>query len=109
MLPDKQAVATKKGAEGAKTAPRFSVLITFHNQKQFVKDALDSALAQKNASYEVIVVDDASTDGTAEALQEYGDRVRVSCLEKNVKACAARNHAASLATGEYLVFLDGDD
>jgi glycosyltransferase involved in cell wall biosynthesis len=93
----------------ARPVPRFSVLVTFHQQRHFIKDALDSVLAQKNASYEVVVVDDASADGSPAVLQQYGDAFRLSCLEKNVGACAARNHAASLATGDYLVFLDGDD
>jgi glycosyltransferase involved in cell wall biosynthesis len=109
MPPENSTVTRELGAGRTKATPRFSVLITFHNQKHFVKDAMDSALAQKHASFEIVVVDDASSDGTPEALKEYGDRARISCLEKNVGACAARNHAASLATGEYLVFLDGDD
>jgi GT2 family glycosyltransferase len=109
-MPPEYVNARSEPADGRpKAAPRFSVLITFHNQKHFVKDAMDSVLAQKNASFEIVVVDDASSDGTPEALREYGDVARVSCLEKNVGACAARNHAASLASGEYLVFLDGDD
>ena len=108
-MPSEYSNVTSESEGRANVTPRFSVLITFHNQKHFVKDAVDSALAQKNASFEIVVVDDASSDGTPEALKEYDDRVRISCLEKNVGACAARNHGASLASGEYLVFLDGDD
>jgi glycosyltransferase involved in cell wall biosynthesis len=93
----------------AVTAPRFSVIITFHNQREFIKDAMDSALAQAHTNYEIIVVDDASSDGSPEILQEYRERVRLLCLEKNVGACAARNSGAAAARGEYLVFLDGDD
>jgi glycosyltransferase involved in cell wall biosynthesis len=89
--------------------PRFSVIITFHNQRQFIAEALDSALAQQNAAFEIIVVDDASSDGTPEVLKQYGEAVRLACLEQNVGACAARNHGAGMARGEYLVFLDGDD
>ena len=70
---------------------------------------MDSALAQQNAKFEVIVVDDASTDGSAEFLRQCQDSVKVVCLETNQGACAARDRGASLATGEYLVFLDGDD
>jgi glycosyltransferase involved in cell wall biosynthesis len=89
--------------------PRFSVIITFHNQRQFIKDAMDSALSQAHTNCEIIVVDDASSDGSPEILQEYRERVRLLCLEKNVGACAARNNGAAAARGEYLVFLDGDD
>jgi glycosyltransferase involved in cell wall biosynthesis len=95
--------------EARETPPRFSIIITFYNQRNFIRDAVDSALAQQNAKFEVIVVDDASTDGSAEFLRQYQDSVKVVCLETNQGACAARNRGASLATGDYLVFLDGDD
>jgi glycosyltransferase involved in cell wall biosynthesis len=91
------------------TPPRFSIIITFYNQRNFIKDAVDSALALRNTGLEIIVVDDASKDGSREILKQYGDRVQVICLETNQGACAARDRGASLATGEYLVFLDGDD
>jgi glycosyltransferase involved in cell wall biosynthesis len=89
--------------------PRFSIIITFYNQRDFIKDALDSALALRNTGLEVIGVDDASTDGSQEILRKYQDAVQLVCLETNQGACAARDRGASLATGEYLVFLDGDD
>jgi glycosyltransferase involved in cell wall biosynthesis len=88
---------------------RFSIVITFHNQREFIKDALDSALSLLNPGVEVIVVDDASTDGSQEVLRQYRDSIQLVCLETNRGAGAARNRGASLAIGEYLVFLDGDD
>jgi glycosyltransferase involved in cell wall biosynthesis len=88
---------------------RFSIIITFHNQRDFIKDAVESALSQRGTEFEVIVVDDASTDGSQEILRQYRDKVQAVCLETNQGACAARDRGASLATGEYLVFLDGDD
>jgi glycosyltransferase involved in cell wall biosynthesis len=90
-------------------ATRFSIIITFYNQRGFIKDALDSALSQQDAEFEVIVVDDCSRDGSQEILRQYGQAFRLVCLETNQGACAARNRGASLATGDYLVFLDGDD
>jgi glycosyltransferase involved in cell wall biosynthesis len=57
----------------------------------------------------VIVVDDASSDGTPEVLAAFGNTIRLVQFAENQGANAARNHGASLATGEYLVFLDGDD
>lgn len=93
----------------ARRAPRFSIIVTFHNQREFIKDALDSALSQRKAEFEVIVVDDASVDGSPETLKQYGGAIRLLCLQENVGACAARNRGAAVATGEYLVFLDGDD
>ena len=59
--------------------------------------------------FKVIVVDDASVDGSQGILKQYGNAIRLLCLEKNAGACAARNQGAALASGEYLVFLDGDD
>jgi glycosyltransferase involved in cell wall biosynthesis len=89
--------------------PRFSIIITFYNQRDFVKDAVDSALALRKAGLEIIAVDDASTDGSQEVLKQYRDAIQLVCLEANQGACAARDRGASLATGDYLVFLDGDD
>jgi GT2 family glycosyltransferase len=88
---------------------RFSIIITFHNQRRFIEDALKSALSQRGSTFEIIAVDDASQDRSQETLSQYGDVVRVVCLAANEGACGARNRGAALATGEYLVFLDGDD
>ncbi|MEQ1472706.1 MAG: glycosyltransferase family 2 protein [Candidatus Acidiferrum sp.] len=88
---------------------RFSIIITFHNQGAFIHDALESALSQRHANYEIIVVDDASTDGSVEILKQYADKITVERLVVNRGACGARNRGAALASGEYLVFLDGDD
>ena len=110
--PDGQGIGEQLNALDPETGPvppRFSIIITFYNQRNFIKDALDSALAQQNAKFEVIVVDDASTDGSQEILEQYSDEIRLVYLETNQGACAARDRGASLATGEYLVFLDGDD
>lgn len=91
------------------TGTVFSIIITFHNQQEFVKDAVDSALSLRNQDKEIIVVNDGSTDGTQEVLRQYRDKVRLVRLETNQGAGAARNCGAALASGEYLVFLDGDD
>jgi GT2 family glycosyltransferase len=88
---------------------RFSVVVTCHNQRDFIRDAVDSALSQAVASKEIIVVDDASSDGSADILNEYGDRIRLCVFPENRGALHARNHGASIASGQYIVFLDGDD
>jgi glycosyltransferase involved in cell wall biosynthesis len=95
--------------EARATPSRFSIIITFYNQRNFIKEAVDSALALRNTGLEIIVVDDGSTDGSQEILKQYQGSVQVVYLETNQGACAARNHGSSLATGDYLVFLDGDD
>jgi glycosyltransferase involved in cell wall biosynthesis len=90
-------------------SPQFSVIITCHNQALFIKDALNSALAQSYKAHDVIVVDDASSDSSVEILRTFGDSVRLVCATKNIGANSARNLGASIANGDYLVFLDGDD
>jgi glycosyltransferase involved in cell wall biosynthesis len=85
------------------------VVIACYNQKDFVRQAVESALCQEHPSKEIIVVDDASRDGTAEVLTTFGESIILARLPRNGGAAAARNHGASLASGEYLVFLDGDD
>jgi len=74
-----------------------------------VKAAVESALLQGHPSKEVIVVDDASPDGTADVLSTFGESITLAKLSVNGGAAAARNHGASLARGRFLAFLDGDD
>lgn len=88
---------------------RFSAIIVFHNQRDFVRTAMDSVLCQAVDGLEVIAVDDGSTDGTREVLNGYRDRARVILLEQNRGTCAARNAGTEVATGDYLAYLDGDD
>ncbi len=88
---------------------RITVVITCFNQKNFIRDAVESALAQRSAGDEVIVVDDASSDGSLKILDDYGSRIRLIKFATNQGACAARNAGASAAKGDFLVFLDGDD
>jgi glycosyltransferase involved in cell wall biosynthesis len=90
-------------------SPQFSVIITCHNQAVFIQQAVKSAVAQSYDGYEVIVVDDASTDDSVEILKSFGESVRYIRTPQNIGASAARNLGASLARGDYLVFLDGDD
>ncbi len=88
---------------------QLSVIITCFNQMNFIRDAVDSALAQRTAGEEVIVVDDASSDGSLKILEEYAGKIQLIKFAKNQGACAARNAGAAAANGNFLVFLDGDD
>lgn len=88
---------------------RFSIVITCYNQRDLIRAAVDSALAQQHPLKEIIVVDDGSTDGSPDILEQYGDSIRLVKLPANVGGLEARNRCAALARGEYLVFLDGDD
>jgi glycosyltransferase involved in cell wall biosynthesis len=80
------------------------------NRAHLVCDAIESALRQREGEVEVIVVDDGSTDTTAEVLaRTFGTRVRVVRLPERRGAGAARNAGTALASGELLAFLDSDD
>ena len=87
----------------------YSIVITCYNQREFIADAVESALSQKSSLREVIVVDDGSRDGSTDILKRYGNLVRLLELPANRGAIEARNRGAALASGKYLVFLDGDD
>lgn len=85
-----------------------SVIIPTYNYGRFIKEAIDSALGQTYAPLEVIVVDDGSTDETAEVVGLFGDRVRY-VKQANAGVCAARNRGVAESSGEFIAFLDADD
>jgi len=88
---------------------KVSVVIPAHNDEGTIAATVESALAQRfEGGFEVIVVNDGSTDGTAEALRRFGDRIKVVAQE-NRGMSGARNAAARNSTGNYLAFLDADD
>jgi GT2 family glycosyltransferase len=90
--------------------PSSSILIPVHNRLDLTKACLESVFetAEKSTSFEIIVIDDHSTDGTAEYLQALGPRVRT--ISNDTRKCFAENinSAAPLARGEYLCFLNND-
>lgn len=89
--------------------PRVSVIMPVHNGERFIAEAIDSVLAQTLQDWELIVVDDGSTDGTPQILAEFGDPRVTVIHQENRGAAAARNAALDLATGEYIGLLDADD
>ena len=92
------------------TSPLLSVIIPTWNRAHIVCEAVESALAQRGGAVEVIVVDDASSDGTAERLREsFGPRIHLLRLAEQRGPGAARNAGALLACGELVAFLDSDD
>lgn len=90
--------------------PTISVVIPAYNAAASLPRALDSVLAQTFAAHEIIVVDDGSTDATAEIMPPYLHHPGVRYLRQaNAGPSAARNQGAALATGEWIAFLDADD
>jgi glycosyltransferase involved in cell wall biosynthesis len=90
------------------TNPLVSVVIPTHNSGRFIVQALEGVLAQTYPHHEVIVVDDGSTDDTAELLRPFADRIRYH-QQPNRGPSAARNAGIALATGALVCFLDADD
>ena len=88
--------------------PRFSVLIPTYNRENLVRLAIASVLAQTFSDYELIVIDDGSTDGTVPILGSHGARIKV-LTESNRGGAVAYCNGAAIATGDYLVLLDDDD
>lgn len=89
---------------------RVTTIIPVHNREEFIGRAIESVLGQTYTDVELVVVDDASTDGTREVVERYDDdRVHLRTFEMNRGANAARNAGIERATGEYITFLDSDD
>lgn len=88
--------------------PSVSVVIAVYNGGRYLREALESVFAQRYDDYEVVCVDDGSTDSSAEVLRNYGHRVTV-ISQSNAGQGAARNAGARRASGQYLAFLDQDD
>jgi glycosyltransferase involved in cell wall biosynthesis len=87
---------------------RFSILMPVYNREKYLRQAIDSVLAQTFTDYELIAVDDGSTDGSVELLESYGDQIKI-LKQHHQGPEVARNTAAAIAEGAYLVFLDSDD
>jgi glycosyltransferase involved in cell wall biosynthesis len=88
-----------------------SIIITAYNYGRYIERALRSCLDQSipNSQYEIIIVNDCSTDNTVAILDNYQNDARIYHLEKNVGLSAARNFGVRKAKGQYVVFLDADD
>lgn len=91
--------------------PKVSVIFGCYNQKDYVRQAIESALNQTYPNLEVIATDNGSTDGTQEILKEYANnpRVRLILRKENAPLTTLTNEAISLARGEFVSFLSGDD
>lgn len=88
--------------------PLVSCIIAVYNGEAYLHEAIDSLIAQEYPHLEIIVVDDGSTDGTAEVIGRYGDRVR-ACHQDNCGVSVSRNRGVAMSKGELLCFLDADD
>ena len=87
---------------------RVSVTIVTYNSGRFIRRCLESVLAQNYPALEIIVIDNASTDGTADILELFEDRVRIVYNQENVGFAAAQNQAVTLSSGEWVLTLNPD-
>ncbi len=85
-----------------------SVIVPVYNGEKTIKNCIDSLLSQTLENVEIIVVNDGSTDGTADILASYGDKI-ITVSQQNEGQGSARNKGISLSRGEYLGFADADD
>ena len=90
--------------------PIVSVIIPVYNRSSSIARSVESVLAQTFQDFEIIVIDDGSTDQTCEVVRKLGDgRVRLVCHDTNLGAASARNTGMLAATGKYIAWLDSDD
>src|SRR5581483_7648961 len=95
-------------AEGAEISQvTISVVIPTHNRALLLQRALRSVVAQSRPPDEILVVDDGSTDDTAEVVRRFESVTYLH--QENAGASAARNHGVSVACGDFIAFLDSDD
>ncbi len=85
-----------------------SVTLVTYNSGRFIKRCLESVLEQKYANMEVVVIDNASTDGTVDLLEPFADRCRIYYNDSNLGFAAAQNQAIELAKGEWILTLNPD-
>jgi glycosyltransferase involved in cell wall biosynthesis len=96
--------------------PKISIIITCYNYGKFIEDAVSSVIRQTFSDYEVIIIDDCSTDQFTigkikelHQLYENNNKFNLILLPKNIGVCGARNLATKKARGEYILYLDADD
>ena len=106
--PDTAAVASRELPGAARAAESISVVIPCHNDAPYLGDALASVVSQTVSVREIIVVDDGSTDGSADVARAAGDTVRL-IMQPNLGVSAARNAGAAASVGTWIAFLDADD
>lgn len=93
------------------TPPRVTVFIPVYNAKAFIGQAIESVLAQTFTDFELLIIDDASTDATLSVTQRHtlDERVRLLIHDQNRGKARTRNEGLDQACGEYIALLDADD
>jgi len=89
--------------------PKVSVLMNCYNGEKYLKEAIDSVYAQTFMDWEIVFVDNCSTDKSAEVAKSYGEKIKYYKTEENIPLGAARNFGLKYCEGEFISFLDTDD
>lgn len=90
--------------------PKISVVMPAYNAENYIREAIDSILAQTFRDFEFLIIDDGSTDHTVEIIRSYSDsRIRLYQNERNMGVAATLNRGLDLARGEYIARMDADD
>ncbi|EHG1331564.1 glycosyltransferase family 2 protein [Vibrio vulnificus] len=89
--------------------PRFSIIIPLYNKKGLISKTIESVLSQTYLNFEIIVVDDGSTDGSIESISGLSDERLKLFRKENGGVSSARNYGIKKAEGQYVAFLDADD
>ena len=92
------------------SSPKISVILPVYNSELYIKETIDRVLNQTFSDFELLIIDDCSTDKTVSIIKEYSDeRICLIEKEKNSGLINSLNFGISLAKGEYIARMDGDD
>ncbi len=91
-----------------------SIIVPVYQVKAYISDTVESVLAQTYTNWELLLIEDGSTDGTREFLEQYlqergDDRIKLHVLSHNIGAAAARNYGLDISRGRFITYLDSDD
>lgn len=91
--------------------PKVSIIVPVYNADQYIANSIEQVLSQTYTNWELILVDDCSTDRSVEIIKEYlqDERIKLYIQEKNGRAAKARNRGIDLSSGKYIAYLDADD
>ena len=93
----------------SKKTPFFSVIIPTYNQRDFLKKAIESVLNQSFKSFEIIIIDNFSTDGTEKLLKSFKKKIIYKKIRNHGVIAKSRNRGIKLSKGKWISFLDSDD
>ena len=91
---------------------KVSIIVPMYNAEKFIRKTIESVLSQTYENWEMLIMNDVSTDNSLAVVNEYAkkdDRIMVVNTEKNMGVVKGRNHLIDLANGKYIAFLDADD